>query len=699
MAKSEALGSKGNSSDTLWAVYLLQILKRHSSSKTKLTTKEVYKYLKDEYSIKTSENEDAQIKKARRHLYTLHESNKIGCIRMQEGRSKADGNLWWYEAARDTYAGENVQVQETLSDIEIGVLVDLLSATKILNSEGTRGIIDKLLKKSSLSDDDRRQKLDAIQEEEWYKTPNVDILDKKAFLQECIEARVSEEDNIIVFDYENENSIKAVPVGWSFDDGCYLVAIVEDKRCMFSLDKIRLHYDECGGYEDPEDYRLYDKENDSDLTTIDSLFVNIPTINNAITDEKCITFQYDSYKVDRGKIVQIPDEKSVLPRHLAFNDGKYYLIGIDVANPELNKVVYFRVDLMFELHESEKQIKLSGSNKHDFEAIERARVVDNHPRMRAGKDEKVTFKVIESELDRVVDAFNVTPDRMKVTKETRKVKNSSGEGVHDELVVSVDIKTSEEEAFRWALANADAVEITTPKIRDRIARLAAPIYQLYTQSIADKVRANYDYIKNTGMFIVDETVELEVALATFEKLESDGETDIVSDICLKIESGEPGSYLGAFTNAKSLHIVDSPDCQTVDWARTLSKINRVKLDGTQIEDVSWLSGMSNLDWLTIFHSPVADLSVIKNHTDIHTLHLFDTNIYDISFIKNYRNLSWLVLNGCPIKDYSPLYELTSHLRSLEIDERAASKIDLEKIRERHIGIDIRVIKDGHAFGV
>ena len=102
MAKSEALGSKGNSSDTLWAVYLLQILKRHSSSKTKLTTKEVYKYLKDEYSIKTSENEDAQIKKARRHLYTLHESNKIGCIRMQEGRSKADGNLWWYDASRDT---------------------------------------------------------------------------------------------------------------------------------------------------------------------------------------------------------------------------------------------------------------------------------------------------------------------------------------------------------------------------------------------------------------------------------------------------------------------------------------------------------------------------------------------------------------------------------------------------------------------
>ena len=201
------------------------------------------------------------------------------------------------------------------------------------------------------------------------------------------------------------------------------------------------------------------------------------------------------------------------------------------------------------------------------------------------------------------------------------------------------------------------------------------------------------------MFIVDETVESEVALATFEKLESDGETDIVSDICLKIESGEPGSYLGAFTNAKSLHIVESPDCQTVDWASSLSKINRVELDGTQIEDVSWLSGMSNLDWLTIFHSPVADLSVIKNHTDIHTLHLFDTNIYDISFIKNYRNLSWLVLNGCPIKDYSPLYDLTSHLKSLEIDERAASKIDLEKIRERHIGIDIRVIKDGHAFGV
>lgn len=699
MAKSETLDTKGNSSDTLWSVYILQILKQHSSPKTKLATKKVYEYLKTEYSVRTCGNEDAQVKKARRHLYTLHESYGKGCIRMEEGKTKSEGNLWWYDAARDELHGENIQVQETLSDIEIGVLVDLLAATKILNSEGTRGLIDKLLKKSSVSDEERIRRLDSIQEEGWYKTPNTDIIDKKAFLQDCIDARESGDDNIIVFDYENEKSIVAVPVGWDFVGGCRLVAIVEDMRCFFDLDKIRLHYDECEGYEDPEDFRSYDKETDSDKTTLDSMFVNIPTINNAIAEEKCITFLYHSYKVDGGRIVSIPIEKSVLPRHLAFNDGKYYLIGFDIATPESNKIVYFRVDLMFELHYSEKQIKLFGSNKHTFESIERARIVDNHPLMRSEKEETVTFKVIESALDRAIDAFNVKPNRMKVTKENRNVKNLSDDDFHDERIVSIDIRTSEEEAFRWALANADAVEITTPKIRDRIARIAAPIYQLYTQSLADKVRANYDYIKNTGMFIVDETVEAEVAWATFKKLNFDDETDMVSDICLKIERGEPDSYLGAFTNAKSLHIVDSPFCQTVNWASSLSKINRVELDGTQIEDVSWLSRMSKLNWLTIFHSPVADLSAIKNHTDIHTLHLFDTNIYDISFIKNYRNLSWLVLNGCPVKDYSPLYELTSHLKSLEIDERAASKIDLKKIRERHIGIEIRIIKDGHAFGV
>ena len=696
MAQKEDRGTKSNSSDTLLAIYVLQILKRHSSPKMTLTAKDVYGRLQSEYSFGRGENEDAQVKKIRRYLNTLHESYLNGCIRKAEGKSKNQGDRWWYDATRDDRSCEDVQAQETLSDIEIGLLVDLLLATKILNSEGTRGIIDKLLKKTSISDKDRRRRLDEFQEEGWFKTSNKDLIEKKECLQEYIDDYYA-----IVFDYDTEESITATPIDWSFDNGiCFLNAIVEGKYRKFELYKIRNYSPERSSYEDSDDYRRSDEETDSDKTTLDSLFVNIPTINNAIANRKCIKFLYRSYKVSNGHVVDSDKEKSVLPHSCVFNDGKYYLIGFNEDTLEPNKIAYFRVDLMFELHCSDAKIKMSDWDNYLYEAIERARVVDNHPLMVSGKDETITFKVVESAIDRAVDAFNVDLGQMRVTKETRAIKNApNDEGFHDEVIVLIDVRTSEEEAFRWALANADAVEITTQRIRDKIARLAAPIYQLYTQSIPDKVRANYDYIKNTGMFIVDETVESEVALATFKKLKSDGETDIVSDICLKMESGEPDSYLGAFTNAKSLHIVDSPDCQAVDWASSLSQINRVELDGTQIEDVSWLSGMNKLDWLTIFHSPVADLSVIKNHTDIHTLHLFDTNIYDISFIKNYRNLSWLVLNGCPIKDYSPLYELTSHLKSLEIDERTASKIDLQKIRKRHIGIEIRVIKDGHAFGV
>jgi hypothetical protein len=58
---------------------------------------------------------------------------------------------------------------------------------------------------------------------------------------------------------------------------------------------------------------------------LDSLFVNIPTINDAIANRKCIKFLYRSYKVSNGRVVYSDNEKRVLPHSCVFNDGKYYL--------------------------------------------------------------------------------------------------------------------------------------------------------------------------------------------------------------------------------------------------------------------------------------------------------------------------------------------------------------------------------------
>ena len=680
--------SKRNSSATLLAVYILQILKRHSSPDKKISANQVYEYLRDEYSLMLNESPDAQIKKVRRYLHTLHESYGNGCIRKQEGSCRRDGFEWFYDASRDELVEEAVPVQETLSEVELNILIDLISATKILNSEGTRGIIDKLLKKTSISCEDRKRRLEEIDDEAWFKSSNENLAEKKDDIQECIDKCD------IVFDYENEEEITATPLGWRYDDGiCFLNAIVEDKYRQFALDKIRNFYPESAGYEDPEDYRRYDEETDSDKTTLDSLFVNIPTIKQAIADKKCINFSYRSYRVSNRRVVSMDEDKSVLPHSLVFNDGKYYLIGIAENDLERNRVAFFRVDLMYDLYFSEIKDNQFDWDKRVFEPIERARIVEKHPLMLADKDIHITFKVVESALTHVADSFGIGPERMRkmsVTDETREVKDTSEKGFHNEKLVKVDVRTSAKEAFRWALANADVVEITTQDIRDDIARLATPIYQLYTQSMSDKVRENMDHILETGVFGISRKVDRELAFNTFKELKKQRKTDAIKKISIMNVPGEPGDYLGELLNTYYLMIYNSPECKNPIWASKLKNMQYLDIFNSQIEDLSWAKEMTMLTSVHITESPISDLSVLSDHKNIHLLHLEDLNVWDISFIEKYQHLFSLNLVRCPIKDFSPLFRIPSHLKTLVIDEKSAKKIDIEKLKQYHIGLDVKI---------
>ena len=211
MSKSDKLqkenSTKGNSSDSLFAIYILDILKKYSSPENPLSSQDVMEYLRNDYSIGKEDNSDALKKKIRRHLDTLHESYLNSCIRKEEGKTRK-AHKWYYDVSKDNSANEEGVVHETLSEAEVEFLVDLVSATKILNSEGTRGMLDKLLKKTSISEDERARRLGAIQKEAWLKTPNSDLVEKKDFIEECFYSEC------LTFDYEDEENITAIPLGW-----------------------------------------------------------------------------------------------------------------------------------------------------------------------------------------------------------------------------------------------------------------------------------------------------------------------------------------------------------------------------------------------------------------------------------------------------------------------------------------------------
>ena len=672
--------SKGNSEDSLLIIYILRILKKYSSPDNKLSSQDVMDYLREDYSIGNLDKADAQRKKVRRHLDTLCEYYPGRCIKKDEGKTR-NGHKWFYDVSRDKFAKEEGAVLETLSKEEIEFITDIISSSKIINSSSTISIVNKLLKKTKLSKEDRIARLRKIKNEEWPKSINKELLLIKTEIQSCID-----DVRKMKFDYEDEKSILATPYGWGADENGKYILIVkvdgqpEGEFGFYSLEKIHNIKKEDFDYSDFDD-TFFDKSygRPDDLST-ESLFVNIQIITTAIEEKIGIEFKYLSYVIRDSRVVVDGKEKRVLPHRLVFNDGKYYLIGYD---EEQAKIDYYRVDLISKLAYSNTKIEISDWNTRVLSGVQRAREIEKHPLMLAGTDIPVTFKVAESGLDRVIDAFAAKPDKFDVTKETMTVKDSSVEGFHEEKAVSIRVRTTIEEAFRWALANADVVELVEPQnIRDRLGRIADPIHKTYARTMVDRVRENIDYIRETGMFKITMNVDEDTAFETFKELKKQGNLDIVDKIHIAKINGESGEYFDNFVNARHLCIAFAPNCENVIWASKLTKIASLDIHKTQIRDVSWLKVMKSLRYVEITKTPICDLSVLKDHKHILFLNVSDTLITDISFIESYEHLGKLDVSGCPIEDYTPLLKIRP-LDMLTIDEKAVAAIGMDNLIKHH----------------
>jgi hypothetical protein len=349
------------------------------------------------------------------------------------------------------------------------------------------------------------------------------------------------------------------------------------------------------------------------------------------------------------------------------------------------------VDLIVDLDYSETKIKLSDWNKQVYDTIERAREIEKHPLMVAGQDIRVDFLVLESALDRVRDAYGSSPI-FHVTKEKKIVpvdsseqkwnENHSVSELPREKVVKITVRTTEEEAFRWALANADAVELVyPPALRHKLRRIAPPIHRTYAKTMADKIQANVESVFASGRFKIYQKSGEDLASETFKVLNNDGNNDVVNEIKIFGINADQTGYAGSFTKTKWLDITKS---QSVDprWIAKLTELVNIHLSMTSISNVSWLENLCKLKVVRLVQSPITDLSVLCQHQNILFLELRNLNIRDISFIEKQHRLLNLRLSGCPIEDYSPLLRIKP-LDYLEIDEKAVEAIGMENLIKHH----------------
>ena len=710
--KNESV-SKGNSEDSLLPIYILQVLKKYSSPKNPLSSQGVMGYLKADYYIgdfdildpKRKEKAFAQQKKVRRHLDTLCKSYCYGCIKKIEGNTR-NGHRWYYDKDKDKDKDKGVAVkatvEETLSNEEIDFLVDIITSSKIINTESTSYIIKNLLKKSKLSKDERTARLRKIENEKWQKSINDDLGTIKQDIQSCINDGYK-----IKFDYEDKKSILVSPHGWGSDEnGKYaLIAKTEDDKegefSYFVLDKIENLEKTDSEYSFDDAY--YDSYfGNADELSIDSLFSNIKIINDAIKSKKGIEFEYLSYAIIDKRVDVTRKDKRVLPHRLVFNDGKYYLIGYDEEEAKIN---FYRVDLISKSSCSNTKINISYYNERKMDGMEIAREIEKHPLMLAERDYIITFKVAESALDRVIDAFGKNANGFEVLDETRAVGDSS------ERLVKFEVRTTKDEAFRWSLSNANVVELVSPlELRYKLRRIAAPIQRTYVKTKDDQIHENVDRICESGSFNLihyteeeEEKLQIpdngtffvtpfhigkELAYESYKILCDEGKLDVVNDITIRYNNVDKEDYLGSFKNTIYLEISYS-ESKNPKWISHLSELLALSIISSAIDNVAWLKDAKRLQGIDLQQVPISDLSVLSDKEDLFRIKLIDVDVNDISFIENLQYLRHLTLVNCPIKDYSTLLKI-SPLDYLEIDEKAVEALGMDNLIKHHPDAVIKV---------
>ena len=262
--------------------------------------------------------------------------------------------------------------------------------------------------------------------------------------------------------------------------------------------------------------------------------------------------------------------------------------------------------------------------------------------------------------------------------------------------MKVTVQTTTEEAYRWALANADAVELLSPQsIRDRLRHLSRPIYQIYTQTLVDIVCEKANEIEESWIFETAYIGTREINKAVFEELKRRKKTDVIVRVSIHEAMEAPGDYLGEFINTETLEITDSFGWKTSAWASKLINVKNVIIKNTDIEDATWLQKMKRLRSLELVSSPIKDLSMLSDHNNIFILSLIDLKITDISFIEQYKKMEFLDLVGCPIKDYSPLLRIPP-LRQLRIDEDVANALDMDVLLKHQPNTEV-IKKDDFYF--
>ena len=354
------------------------------------------------------------------------------------------------------------------------------------------------------------------------------------------------------------------------------------------------------------------------------VFAVMDKLNDAIANGVQVSFMYNDYGNNKQLHHAWQEAAVVNPYYVIAFNNSYYLIGnVD----KFDNLGNFRLDKMTDvavLESPRKNIRYTSEQSLDL-----GKYMSAHPFMEAGKADRVYAYVKNGYMSRVIDAFGKKFD----------VLSEDSEGV------KVAIFTGEEDAYLWALQNADCVEIVSPQpLRNRLRQTVSALQSTYIKNDTDKYYEAIENYKNSRAKVL------------------------------------------WFSQIKAQNKIIYED---------LSEARQIELRDTDITDISFIgyskSKLINLKVLVICRCDITDISPAMVCPALENLAVEYTKVANIDCLRS-KKFESLSLVGNPIDDYSPLYEVQG-LKHLSLGSSDAQKVDAEKLRSLYPDIEINIVKE------
>ena len=189
----------------------------------------------------------------------------------------------------------------------------------------------------------------------------------------------------------------------------------------------------------------------------------LDAINEAIEQNKKITFQYTSYGTDFRRHSR-PHEYVMNPYQLVAANGNYYLMG---NMDKYDTISYYRIDRMANVQLLEETRKPSEQVKGMERGLDLPKHMAEHVYMFSGESVSITLKTTPGTMDALVDWFG---RNFRILEE----KDDS---------MLVRLRCNENAMFYWALQYGPYVEVLEPaSLRARLAETTAAMDEKYHQN-------------------------------------------------------------------------------------------------------------------------------------------------------------------------------------------------------------------------